>query len=320
MIIKSLVPLINKEKFFMSEENTGKKSGFIGIVGRPNVGKSTLLNTILNQKIAAVSARPQTTRRRQLGILTLNDAQMVFMDTPGYHTPHNKLGEFMNGEAEIILDDVDVLIWVVDASVSPDKEDILLAKKMAATKGLPPVILALNKMDETDKNLMGKHQEEYLALLPQCEPVQISAHFGNGVGELSEKLIEKLPLGPFYYEEEQVTDFYERDIAVDLIREAALTHLRDEVPHEIAVRIDEYKERGEDGALIEATLFVSRESHKGIVIGRKGAMLKHIGITARMAIEEMSGRKVFLKIRVKVDKNWKDNPDALQRFGYTPRK
>ena len=304
----------------MSEENTGIKSGFIGIVGRPNVGKSTLVNSILNQKIAAVSARPQTTRRRQLGILTLKDVQMIFMDTPGYHSPHNKLGEFMNEEAEIILDDVDVLVWVVDVMVSPDKEDILLAERMKSTKKLPPVILALNKVDEVNENLLEKHQEEYLALLPQADPLQISAYFGKGLGELSEKIIEKLPFGPLYYEEEQVTDFYERDIAVDLIREAALTHLRDEVPHEIAVVIDEFKERGEDGAFIEATLYVSRESHKGIVIGRKGAMLKHIGTTARMAIEEMSGRKIFLKIRVKVDKNWKDNPDALQRYGYAPRK
>ena len=304
----------------MSEENTGIKSGFIGIVGRPNVGKSTLINTLLAQKIAAVSSRPQTTRRRQLGILTMKDVQMIFMDTPGYHDPHNKLGEFMNEEAELILDDVDVLVWVVDITAAPDKEDNLLAEKMKNTKDLPPVILALNKIDEVNEKTITKRQEEYLALLPQAEPLQISAYFGKGLGKLSEKIINKLPFGPLYYEEEQVTDFYERDIAVDLIREAALTHLRDEVPHEIAVVIDEFKERGEDGAFVEATLYVNRESHKGIVIGRKGAMLKQIGTSARMAIEEMSGRKVFLKLRVKVDKNWKDNPDALQRYGYAQRK
>ena len=296
------------------------KSGFVALVGRPNVGKSTLINSILNQKIAAVSPKPQTTRRRQLGILTAEDTQMIFMDTPGVHRPLHKLGEFMNAEAAAVLEDADVIVWVVDVNQRPNEEDQMLADLMGDIQKLPPVILSLNKMDLPPPDLLAKRQAAYQELLPDAIPHGLSAKNGDGLSQLLEMITNLLPEGPQYYEEDQITDLYEREIAADLIREAALRHLRDEVPHSIAVRIDEYKDREESGAYIAVTIFVSRESHKGIVIGQRGKMLKKIGSTARRAIEEMSGRRVYLELRVKVNKNWRNNPVILRRLGYSIKK
>jgi GTP-binding protein Era len=295
----------------------GFKSGFVAIVGRPNVGKSTLVNTFLGQKVAAVSPRPQTTRRRQLGILTLETVQIVFMDTPGLHKPHHKLGDYMNDEAAATLEDADVIVWLVDASEMPTEEDELIAKRLNSLSNRPPTLLGLNKIDLTPTDQVPEFQIAFQSLLPQADVYRLSAAKGQGCPELLQAVQNLLPESQPFYSEDEITDFFERDITSEFIREAALIHLRDEVPHGIAVRIDEFIERGETGARISATLFVERESHKGIVIGQGGEMLKKIGTTARQEIEAMSGRKVFLELRVKVDKNWRNNLDSLRLMGYS---
>jgi len=292
------------------------KAGYVAIAGRPNVGKSTLINTLLGQKIAAVSPKPQTTRKRQLGILTEPRGQIIFIDTPGIHKPLHKLGKAMNWEAVQAFEDADVVLFMVDVSRPPHPEDELVAQRIREGAPNLPVVLALNKADAVAEDVLQARREAYEALAPQARPVVISALTGQGLDTLLALLFDLLPVSPPYYDDETLTDLYERDIAADLIREAALLHLRDEVPHSIAVRIDEYKERGEHGAYIAATIFVERDSQKGIVIGKGGSMLKQIGTTARQAIEAMSGRKVFLDLRVKVSKNWRNNASTLRRFGY----
>jgi GTPase len=301
------------------------RSGYVAVVGKPNVGKSTLMNTFLKQKIAAVSPRRQTTRRRQLGILTNAAGQIVFIDTPGLHVPAHRLGEFMNEEAVSALQDADLILFLVDASQNPDEEDRLLAERLAVLKApAPPVILALNKMDQVLPADQPRRQAVFQAMVAEAglQPAGVtlfSAIKATGVGEMLEEVIQRLPVGPPFFDEEQVTDLYEREIAADLVREAAMLHLRDEMPHVIAVRIDEYTERSETAAYIGATIFVERDSQKGIVIGQGGAMLKKIGTTARKEIEAMSGRQIFLEVRVKVQKNWRNDADALRQFGFFHR-
>jgi GTP-binding protein Era len=294
----------------------GFKSGFVAVMGKPNVGKSTLMNTILGQKIAAVSPRPQTTRKRQMGILSLDKAQIIFVDTPGVHVARHKLGENMNQEALDTLQECDAIIFMVDAKQEPDEEDRLLAGHLVALNRPVPSLLVLNKVDALDKSTLTERLEIYTALVPEAEAIPTSALNGEGVNELLERLIEILPEGYPFFPEGQVTDLYEREIAADLIREAALNILRDEIPHGIAVRIDQYTERNEHGAYIEATLFVEKESHKGIVIGKNGSMLKRLGSTARREIEAMSNRSVYLRLRVKVRKNWRNDDNVLRWFGY----
>ncbi len=292
------------------------KSGFVATMGKPNVGKSTLINTLIGQKIAAVSPRPQTTRTRQMGILTQENAQIIFIDTPGVHKPRHKLGESMNRHAIETLQDCDLILFIADSSAAPGEEDRMLAEAIHQLKRRLPVILALNKIDLLDHNLIPDRQKAYLELIPEAKPLTVSATRGDHLDLLLELIIDLLPEGPVYFPEGQVTDLYEREIAADLIREAALNLLRDEVPHGIAVRIDQYKERGEQGAYIEATIFVEKESHKGIVIGQGGSMLKQLGSKARQEIEAMSGRKVFLELRVKVRKNWRNDEKTLRMFGF----
>ena len=292
------------------------KTGFVAVMGRPNVGKSTLVNALLKQKIAAVSPRPQTTRKRQMGILTLEDAQMIFVDTPGVHRPRHKLGENMNQEAIKTLQESDLVLFMVDASQEPNPEDQMLANLLSKLKRSIPVLLLLNKDDLPDETALAAHTTAYQELAPQARPLAISATRGDNLGQLLVEILALLPEGMPFFPEGQVTDLYEREIAADLIRETALLLLRDEVPHGIAIRIDQYLERGDTGSYIEATLFVERESHKGIVIGQGGTMLKKIGTAARREIEEMSGRTVFLKLKVKVRKNWRDDEKVLRWFGY----
>ncbi len=292
------------------------RAGFVALAGRPNVGKSTLMNALLGQKIAAVSPRPQTTRKRQLGIFTTERGQIVFVDAPGIHKPRHKLGEAMNYEALSTWDDVDLILFMVDGSNLPHPEDRLVAEFLQQTAKDLPVLIVFNKVDLTPKDRLEAYQAMYRELLPEAPLIPISALTGEGLDTLLDAIFERLPVSPPYYDEETLTDLTEREIAADLIREAALLHLRDEVPHALAVRIDEFKERGEHGAYIAATLFVERDSQKGIVIGKGGAMLKKIGSTARQSIEAMSGRKVFLDLRVKVRKNWRNDASTLRWFGF----
>jgi GTP-binding protein Era len=296
--------------------NDKYKSGYIAVMGRPNVGKSTLLNRLLKQKIAAVSPKPQTTRLQQFGILTLPDAQLIFIDTPGLHHPQHKLGEFMNKDARLALEDADVALMVVDGSFPPSEEDYLFGELLKEGKKQPSVFLALNKIDKPTPSQLKEYSELYQALIPDAELIPVSAITGENIDLLENSLKDSLPEGPQLYPEDQITDIYERDIAADMIRAAAMLHLQRELPHVIAVRIDEYKERKDHGAYIEATLFVERDSQKGIVIGEGGNMIKRIGSTARKEIEAMSGRKVFLKLRVKVKKNWRNDLNALRLFGF----
>ena len=296
--------------------NNTHKSGFIAVMGRPNVGKSTLLNRMLGQTIAAVSPKPQTTRLQQLGILTIPDAQMIFIDTPGLHHPQHKLGEMMNQDALLALEDADIVLLILDGSKPPGEEDLIFGEALEALESKPPVVLALNKLDLISSVDLNDRISQYQALLPGTPLITISAATGQNLDQLEVQLIERLPEGPLLYPEDQVTDLYERDIAADLIRASAMNNLDKELPHVIAVRIDEYKEREGGTNYIEGTLFVERESQKGILIGEGGKMIKKIGSQARKQIEAMSGRKVFLRLRVKVRKNWRNDSNALRLFGF----
>lgn len=292
------------------------RAGYIAIMGRPNVGKSTLLNAMLGQKIAAVTPRPQTTRKRQLGILTLEHAQLIFIDTPGVHLPRHKLGENMNIQATDALADSDLIVFVVDGSQPPQEEDRLLAGHIHALAEIPPVLLVINKSDLITEEEITNRKAEYQALVPLATILVISATQGDQLDTLLAEMVEHLPISPPFYPEDQVTDLYERDIAADLIREASLILLRDEIPHGVAIRIDQFTERDETGLYIEATLFVERESHKAIVIGQAGSMIKRIGEKARHEIEALTARKVYLRLRVKVRKNWRDDEKVLRWFGF----
>jgi GTP-binding protein Era len=295
---------------------TEKKSGFISIIGHPNVGKSTLVNAFLGQKIAAVTPKAQTTRRRQMGILSTDEYQLVFLDTPGIHNPHHKLGEFLNQEAEEAMQSVDAILWLVDASEGPTEDDQRIAATLAQIKKRAPLFVGINKVDLIDPAQIPVKIAAYSELAADAQVYPFSATRGEGRNELLAALIANLPIREPEFDEGQVTDFYEREIAAELVREACLIHLRNEVPHGVNVRIDEFIERGEKGAHISATVFVERDSQKGIMIGEGGGMLKKIGTTARQEIESMSGRKIFLELRVKVEKDWRDDESALRRFGY----
>jgi GTP-binding protein Era len=296
---------------------TDFRSGFISIIGRPNVGKSTLVNALLGQKIADVSPKPQTTRKRQMGILTTDTAQLVFVDTPGIHNPRHKLGTFLNQEAEGSLEGVDVILWLVDASVKPTEEDKQIGALLGRTPRRTPLVLVANKIDLIPEAALTRNLEFYQAALKrEAQVISVSATHNLNLNQLQELLISLAPVRPPEYDEEQVTDSYERDIAADLIRESCLLSLRDEVPHGVGVRIDEFAERENGMLYIAATIFVERQSQKGIVIGEGGKMLKQIGSAARKEIEEMGGRPVYLELRVKVLKDWRNNEEALRRLGY----
>lgn len=299
----------------MTEENKFH-AGYVAVVGRPNVGKSTLVNTLLDQKIAAVSSKPQTTRRRQLGILTTETSQIIFVDTPGLHVPQHKLGDFMNQEAAESLHDADLVLWLVDASAPLTPEDKLIAERLNAIRKRPPVLMTLSKCDLVSEDTLLERKKACLDLFPANDMVAISSLTKEGLEELKGKILASLPLGELFYDADTVTDYFERDIAGELIREAVLEFVRDEVPHCIAVKVDQYEERGDEGAYIVGTIYVERDSQKGIIIGQRAEMIKKIGVRARQEIESMSGRKVYLDLNVKVNKNWRNSADALKLLGF----
>jgi len=292
------------------------RSGFVAVSGRPNVGKSTLLNAILSQFILPVSPKPQTTRVRQLAILTTSTAQAIFVDTPGIHRPRNRLGNYMNNVASNALEDADLILCVFDVHQAPRAGDRLVAQAVLQRAPETPILAALNKMDLVRPERLQSNWDSFLALLPDAEPVGVSATRGDNLDLLIREIVERLPVGPQYYSDSEITDAYERDIAADLIRSAALGLLREEIPHSLAVRVEEYTERGDRGAYIAATIFVERDSQKGIVIGKRGSMLREIGKLGRESIEQMSGRKVYLDLRIKVWPGWRDDPEALKQLGY----
>lgn len=296
---------------------SGYKSGYVALIGKPNVGKSTLLNAYIGQKIAAVSIKPQTTRKRQMGILTNDKAQIIFIDTPGLHSGDYKLSEFINQEAQFALMDADLLLFLVDVSQPPDDEDRKLAAEVQQKSGNAKKLLVLNKIDLAPGNEIERHQQAYQDLLDFTDQIRISAIQEAGREDLLARIIDLLDEGPQYFPEDQITDVYERDIAEDLIRAAALQNLRDEVPYSLFVRVNDYALREDGMRYVHATLFVERDSQKGIVIGKGGSMIKKISTEARQEIEEMSGESVFLELTVKVEKNWRNNPDFLRRYGLT---
>ena len=298
---------------------TTHRSGFVAVMGRPNVGKSTLMNAYLGQKIAITSSKPQTTRHTQLGILSRPEAQVIFVDTPGIHQPRNPLGEYMVEAAIRALADADAILFIVDVSVPPGPSDERLAALIAGRAEPAPVVLALNKSDQLQPADILPHTEAYRALAAGAEWMLISATRGDNIEQLLALLIAALPPGPPLYPEDEVTETQVRDLAAEFVREAALNALAEEVPHGIAVEVDEFRERGDKGAYITATVFVERESHKGIVIGRGGSMLKQIGSAARQEIERLLGYPVFLELHVKVRPNWRKNQADVQRLGYRRR-
>ncbi len=293
------------------------RAGYVAMIGRPNVGKSTLINTLLNQKIAAVSPKPQTTRKNQLGILTLPQAQLIFVDTPGLHIPQHKLGDYMNQAAMEALQDADLIVWLLDASAPFTAEDRLISEKLTQVRALPPTWMALTKVDLVDGRTLEERKRQALELFPAQDILCLSVQQPESLKTLLDLLITNLPPGEPFFNEETVTDAYERDIAAELIREAVLMNVRDEVPHCVAVQIDTYEERSEEKAYIEATIFVERDSQKGILVGKGGEMIKTIGTRSRQEIEAMSGRKVFLNLNVKVNKNWRNSKEALALLGYS---
>ena len=290
------------------------KSGFIAVIGRPNVGKSTLINSLIGQKIAIMSDKPQTTRNRILCILTRPEAQIVFLDTPGIHKPKHKLGEYMVKAAEGTLKEVDAIFFVVDATEKMGPGEYYILERLQATA--KPVILVVNKLDLIEKEQVLPIISHYTDKYPFVGVVPISAKEETNLDALIEEVEKYLPEGPQYYPEDMVTDQPERLIVAELVREKALQLTRDEVPHAIAVDVDEMKARDNGDTYIRATIYVERDSQKGILIGAKGSMLKEIGRLARADIEMLLGTRVFLDLWVKVKKDWRDRDSVLRGFGF----
>ncbi|MGD7044011.1 GTPase Era [Jeotgalibacillus proteolyticus] len=297
------------------EKETKHKSGFISIVGRPNVGKSTFLNRVIGQKIAIMSDKPQTTRNKIQGVLTTNDSQMIFIDTPGIHKPKHKLGDFMIKMATNTFREVDLILFMVNVDEGLGRGDEFIMDLLKDVK--TPVFLVLNKIDTVHPDELLPIIDQYRSRQTFQEVVPISALEGQNVETLLEQIQANLPEGPQYYPADQITDHPERFIISELIREKALHLTREEVPHSIAVSIEKIsKEEGKELINVMATIIVERDSQKGIVIGKRGAMLKEIGQRAREDIENLLGSKVYLELWVKVQKDWRNKASNLRDFGF----
>lgn len=292
------------------------KSGFVTIIGRPNVGKSTLMNKMIGQKIAITSSKPQTTRNRIQTVYHDERGQIIFLDTPGIHKAKNKLGEYMVNAAESTFKEVDLVLWLVEPTTFIGKGERHIAEVLQ--KSQAPVILVMNKIDTVKKAEILECIATYKDILDFAEIVPVSAVTGESVDELVATMFDYLEEGPQYYDEDTITDQPERQIVAELIREKALRLLSDEIPHGIAVSIDQMKDRPGKRALvdIDATIVCERDSHKGIIIGKQGGMLKKIGTNAREDIEDFLQAKVNLKLWVKVKKDWRDSDFLLKNFGY----
>jgi GTP-binding protein Era len=292
------------------------RSGVVAVVGRPNVGKSTLINRILGQKIAIVTPKPQTTRKQQLGIYTEEHGQILFMDTPGLHKPQHKLGEFMVGVAEEALRDADLILWVLDISDELLEADKHIAETVNKLRGNTPVILALNKIDLVNETARERRLSEYGALVDNEAAILVSAVNGTGVKELVQYLMESLPLGPRYYPADEVSDANMRFISAEVIREKIIMSTEKEIPYSVAVEVNEFKERSATMTYINAIIYVERDSQKGIIVGKGGAMIKKLGSEARAELAEMLGTQIYLDLHVKVLKNWRSDEALMKRLGY----
>lgn len=292
------------------------RSGFVAVLGQPNVGKSTFINAVVGQTVAITSPKPQTTRRRIRGIITREDAQIIFLDTPGIHEPFHKLGEFMVETAYRTIPDADVIIFMVDGTYPPNDNDRMIAERLKGRK--QPIILIINKADQVSIDEAQERADQYTALGDFDEWYLTSVQEGRDLPRIMETIVEFLPEGPRFYPSGQVTDQTERDLAGELVREAALYFLREEVPHSVEVQVDEFKERENGMIYISANVFVERGSQKSIVIGKGGSMLKKIGQRARTSVERLLGRNVYLDLWVKVRPKWRRNAGVLRHWGYTP--
>ena len=298
------------------------KSGFVTLIGRPNVGKSTLMNNLIGQKIAITSSKPQTTRNRIQTVYTDEVGQIIFLDTPGIHKAQNKLGEYMDSVAERTLSEVDVVLWLVEPTTFICKGEQHIAKLLETTK--TPVILVVNKIDTVEKGELLPVIDKYKDIVDFKACIPVSAVTGENKEDLLKTVFDLLPEGPMYYDEDVVTDQAERQITAELIREQTLRRLKDEVPHGVAVIVESMKEEKDTSVRhshknimnIEATIFCERDSHKGIIIGKKGAMLKEIGTNARHQISDLLGMKVNLNLWVKVKKDWRNSDSLMKNFGY----
>lgn len=299
-----------------AEPAPAHRAGFVAVVGRPNVGKSSLMNAYLGQKIAIVSPKPQTTRHSQLGILTEPGYQLIFIDTPGLHEPRNALGHYMVETAARAILDADALLFIVDASRPPSAEDVNCAERIKARPGVAPVFLALNKSDQLKPADVLAFTDAYRALVPEARWMLVSATRGDNLPELLAMLVAGLPEGPALYPEDDLTQTHLRDIAAELVREAALHALQQEIPHGIAVEIEAFDESKPGLARITAIVYVEREAHKPIVIGKGASKLKEIGSHARQEMEKLLGQKVYLELHVKVRQDWRADEREVKRLGY----
>jgi GTP-binding protein Era len=291
------------------------RSGYVAIVGRPNVGKSTLLNTILGEKISIVTPRPQTTRKRIIGIRTAPDSQIIFIDTPGIHKPHHTLGEYMVGEAKEALKDVDLVFFMVEPRMPGAADRLIIDLLGQAEKGVP-VLLLINKVDTVKKAQLLPVIDEYQKLFSFEEIFPLSALDPAEVDRLLCSVVKRLPPGPKYYPDDILTDQYERFVVAETIREKAMTATGAEVPHSIAVEIVQWTERDDGMLFLDANIYVEREGQKGIIIGKGGTKLKEIGSAARVDIEKFLGRKIFLKLWVKVKEDWRSDRRVLKELGF----